>query len=436
MYLARFQLDESVFHTAAADLGARVAAPLLPRPWLTALLDANRCDFALRLSIQSGVVRSRLLLSVEGSPDPLRHLLGLLAGSAHPADGLSVAESSGEFDRLVGQLFPHQVWLNQRGYSVGGEPVAADYRLLPLLDRLAAVLGGRASDLSYQINLRHHAAGSEERRSVRKYLAALRVEPPFPAPLTSLQFAIAERLLQPVFLSDEILIAPDESTLGVVLDAIGADFEATMGPFGFVSPPLETGLFNNLLLSGRHSSSFGEPCHFLCLGAGAMPTEEVRRLLSSPPPALWPGAVGGPGRTLAVTPPVFLSYTSKDFIQAVAACRHLETSGIDCWMAPRNILPGEGYPEAIMRGIEGCRALVVLLSDTSNLSPHVHREIERALARNAVVIPLRLLNLIPTGAMAYLIATCQWIDAFGPDFDSALEALVGRLHGLLGVVPN
>ena len=60
-------------------------------------------------------------------------------------------------------------------------------------------------------------------------------------------------------------------------------------------------------------------------------------------------------------PPVFLSYSSKDFLQAMATARHLEACGIACWIAPRNILPGEPYPEAIMRGINHCKALVALL---------------------------------------------------------------------------
>lgn len=430
MYLARFELDQRAFHVAAADLGARPAAPLLPLPWRTALLESKHCDFALRFGTQGGVLRGRLVLSVEGSPQPLQQLLAGLAASAHPAEGLALAASSDEFDRLTGPLSRHQVWLNQRGYVVGGEPVAADYRLLPLLDRLAAIFDGRDADLTYQINLRRYVPGTDETRAVRKYLAALQVEPPFPAPLTALESTIAGRLLHPAFLTDEILVAPDEPTLRLVLDAIGDDFEATMAPFGFVSPPLEQGGFDELLVTGRHSSCFDPASHFLVRGAGAMPVSEVGRLLGSPPPALGAGALRS--TEAATAPPVFLSYSSKDFIEAVATCRHLEAAGIRCWIAPRNVLPGEAYPEAIMKGIETCRALVVLLSDTSNLSPHVHREIERALSHNAVIIPLRLLKMRPTGAMEYLISACQWIDAFGPTFDSALDTLLARLRGLLG----
>jgi len=115
----------------------------------------------------------------------------------------------------------------------------------------------------------------------------------------------------------------------------------------------------------------------------------------------------------------------------MAAVRHLESHGIGCWIAPRNILPGEPYPDAIIRGINGSQVLVIMLSDASNLSPHVHREIERALHRNAVIIPLRLEDIQPTGSMEYLLAMCQWIDAQGGQLTTALDGLLERLKGLL-----
>ena len=57
----------------------------------------------------------------------------------------------------------------------------------------------------------------------------------------------------------------------------------------------------------------------------------------------------------------------------------------------------------------------------------MHREIERALHRNEVIIPMRVQNIRPTGTMEYLLSTCQTIDAFGAEFDAALEQLTRRL---------
>jgi hypothetical protein len=295
------------------------------------------------------------------------------------------------------------------------------------------VIGDSEDELTYQINFRRHRPDAEEVRTVRKYVAGLRLDPPFPGPMTNLQAAIANRVLNGGYVSDEMLATGDESTLDLVLAEIDHHFDATMGKFGFASPPVETGSFEDLFVSGLHSSCFEERSNFLGSGAGAFPLQDLRRLLASSAPMsplLKPESSAPAGEGTA---PVFLSYASKDYIQALTASRHLESHGISCWMAPRSILPGEAYPEAIIRGINGCHAMVVLLSESSNLSPHVQREIERALNRNAVIIPMRLEDIQPTGSMEYLLSTCQWIDTIGADLDSALVQLRQRLRSILAL---
>ncbi|HXQ15450.1 MAG TPA: toll/interleukin-1 receptor domain-containing protein [Caulobacteraceae bacterium] len=40
---------------------------------------------------------------------------------------------------------------------------------------------------------------------------------------------------------------------------------------------------------------------------------------------------------------VFISYSSKDKTTADAICALLERDGAKCWIAPRDILPGEAW---------------------------------------------------------------------------------------------
>jgi hypothetical protein len=49
----------------------------------------------------------------------------------------------------------------------------------------------------------------------------------------------------------------------------------------------------------------------------------------------------------------FISYAGEDRVIAEAACHALEARGIRCWMAPRDLLAGKDYPEAIIDGING-----------------------------------------------------------------------------------
>jgi len=54
---------------------------------------------------------------------------------------------------------------------------------------------------------------------------------------------------------------------------------------------------------------------------------------------------------------VFISHSSKDQAIADTICDHLESAGIECWIAPRNIKAGSDWTKGIMRGIANSRAL-------------------------------------------------------------------------------
>src|SRR5437762_13958361 len=87
---------------------------------------------------------------------------------------------------------------------------------------------------------------------------------------------------------------------------------------------------------------------------------------------------------------VFISYSSRDTHTAQAICSALEAAGLSCWIAPRNILPGQTWSEAIMDGINGCQIMVLLYTSASNASPQVLREVERAVSKGLGLIAVRL----------------------------------------------
>jgi hypothetical protein len=84
---------------------------------------------------------------------------------------------------------------------------------------------------------------------------------------------------------------------------------------------------------------------------------------------------------------VFVSHSSVDRVLADAIVHELEAAGISCWIAPRNILPGTNYGEAISAAIQDVEVMVVVVSDGANRSGHVQREVERAAARNVSLGP-------------------------------------------------
>ena len=58
---------------------------------------------------------------------------------------------------------------------------------------------------------------------------------------------------------------------------------------------------------------------------------------------------------------VFISHSSKDKVYADAVCARLESEGIRCWIAPRDILPGMSWGSAIVEAIETADGTAVLV---------------------------------------------------------------------------
>lgn len=61
---------------------------------------------------------------------------------------------------------------------------------------------------------------------------------------------------------------------------------------------------------------------------------------------------------------VFISHSSKDANRAMAVCKTLERRAVRCWIAPRDIVPGTEWGEAIIDGIDRSR---ILSSNVSSL---------------------------------------------------------------------
>jgi hypothetical protein len=122
---------------------------------------------------------------------------------------------------------------------------------------------------------------------------------------------------------------------------------------------------------------------------------------------------------------VFISHSSIDSHVADAICAFLESRRVRCWMAPRDILPGEEWGDSILRGIQDCRIMVLIFSKSANDSGPVRSEVDRAVNARKVLIPFRIENVAPTGAMEFHIGRRHWLEAYQPPMEKHLE-LLGR----------
>lgn len=128
---------------------------------------------------------------------------------------------------------------------------------------------------------------------------------------------------------------------------------------------------------------------------------------------------------------VFLSYSSRDKLIADAVCSRLEQEKVRCWVAPRDIRPGEDWGNAIIRGITQSRMMVLIFSANANQSRQVLREVERAVSLGKTIIPFRIDESVPTGGMEYFMATLHWLDALTPPLERHIDRLNQEVRALI-----
>src|SRR6187397_2087809 len=96
---------------------------------------------------------------------------------------------------------------------------------------------------------------------------------------------------------------------------------------------------------------------------------------------------------------LFVSHASEDRSAAKALVTKLEARGITCWVAPRDVNPGRPFDTEIAEAIETCRMMVLLFSEHCNESDYIRREVTLAGDVGKVMIPYRIEDARPKGAM-------------------------------------
>ncbi|MCZ4304647.1 LCCL domain-containing protein [Zoogloeaceae bacterium G21618-S1] len=137
------------------------------------------------------------------------------------------------------------------------------------------------------------------------------------------------------------------------------------------------------------------------------------------------GQFGG----IALGKTAFISHASEDASRALEVCAALEAHGVPCWIAPRDVTPGNDYASEILDGIAGSRVFVLLLSRDANDSGFVRREVERAVSKGKPIFPVRLENVTPSKALELFISSAHWIDAWDTPRDAHWQRLAAVIRG-------
>jgi hypothetical protein len=130
-------------------------------------------------------------------------------------------------------------------------------------------------------------------------------------------------------------------------------------------------------------------------------------------------------------PYAFISYASADTPVANFVCAELEARGIRCWIAPRDLLPGEDFHSSIIKAIDDSFIMVVIFSSHSNMSQSVAREVTRAISKGLIIIPFRIEEVLCSKSMKYLIGEFLWVDALTPPLKTHISKLGDQIQILL-----
>ena len=134
-------------------------------------------------------------------------------------------------------------------------------------------------------------------------------------------------------------------------------------------------------------------------------------------------------RTESMAHDVFISHSAKDKATADAVCAMLESNGIRCWIAPRDVIPSMEWGEAIIDAIEQCRIMVLVFTANANESPQI---------RNATVAVTlaEQANRLTGGTQSFVLGTLAMAYAEAGRFEEARKSVQAAIQQNTGGGPE
>lgn len=136
---------------------------------------------------------------------------------------------------------------------------------------------------------------------------------------------------------------------------------------------------------------------------------------------------------------VFISYHTASSLSVVeAVVNKLESSGVRCWYAPRDV--AGPYAASIVRAINACSVFLLILNKPASESPQVLNELnmvtERLSAKEAVsIVPFHTADDDISLEAQYYVRRMHWIDAIKPPLSDRIDELAEKVLYFLGQKP-
>ena len=126
---------------------------------------------------------------------------------------------------------------------------------------------------------------------------------------------------------------------------------------------------------------------------------------------------------------VFISYKSEEYEIAKSIRALLQEHSYPCWMAPESIPAGSNYMLEIPKAIRTCDLFVLIISEASQKSQWVQKEIDRAVKFNKYILPFHADDSELSDAIDFVVSNNQRIEAY-QNFDGACKELLTAVRML------
>lgn len=128
----------------------------------------------------------------------------------------------------------------------------------------------------------------------------------------------------------------------------------------------------------------------------------------------------------------FISYSTKNQSAADAMRALFNKHEIDTWMAPYDIPAGSEYAEVLYDALSKCSCLVLMLTDVSQNSQWVRKEVNIAITNGKTIIPVKLEDIELNSMMKFYLNDQQIVPVHVIDDNSAeIQSILKSVIGLI-----
>lgn len=119
---------------------------------------------------------------------------------------------------------------------------------------------------------------------------------------------------------------------------------------------------------------------------------------------------------------LFISYSSSEKNECDKVIDFIKSEGNRVWLAPDDVPAGKDYADVIPDAIRKCDAFIVLLTEKSQASKWVPKELDQAITAGKIVVPFHMDESAYTDSFEFRLSNVQRIEAAGR-MDEALGEL-------------